>query len=370
MSLSNRARVWGLFLFVITALQGMAAMAPLGNYTNDLTQLSSFSELSGTFNESFKVEELTYTLNWTANVNAAGKVTGKGTLEVNGKHDWYTVDLLADYSLTGTVSKSGAATRMSLNLKMTGKGQVSEHSATFKSTLALVGEVTVNGEERDFVGTCSGSTTAKGSWGSKTVKLPKTNVTLELPDTTSLNVVLSNLITDANGKVSGTGALLLLTKYNSKPVKREIACAVTGSYNPKSGVAALTLKGTKATNSVGANLKFTGIFLTGNTNDLHHFSGKMLGQTYEIKPPKISQQPAGISATVGSVATFKVTATGNGILEYQWLKNGEEIEGETSSTLTVSNVQLADNGGNYCAVVSNGGGVGKLASNVAVLKVK
>ena len=77
----------------------------------------------------------------------------------------------------------------------------------------------------------------------------------------------------------------------------------------------------------------------------------------------------GISAKVGSVATFKVTATGNGILEYQWLKNGEEIEGETSSTLTVSNVQ-ADNGGNYCAVVSHGGGVGKLASNVAVLKVK
>jgi hypothetical protein len=70
--------------------------------------------------------------------------------------------------------------------------------------------------------------------------------------------------------------------------------------------------------------------------------------------PAISQQPAEQSASAGQTANFSVTATG-GFLTYQWQKDGVAILRATASTLSLRNVQTADQG-SYTVVVTTGAG--------------
>src|SRR5579859_1465763 len=77
--------------------------------------------------------------------------------------------------------------------------------------------------------------------------------------------------------------------------------------------------------------------------------------------PSITTQPQSQSVLLGSNATFSVVATGTAPLSYQWslnqtnLVNSTHISGATASTLTVSNLVLAD-AGSYQVVVSNNHG--------------
>ncbi len=75
-------------------------------------------------------------------------------------------------------------------------------------------------------------------------------------------------------------------------------------------------------------------------------------------PPSITSQPASQTRVAGTTATFSVTATGDQPLSYQWLFNGTNLTdggnlfGSATSTLTITNVNLAS-AGNYSVVVSN-----------------
>lgn len=71
--------------------------------------------------------------------------------------------------------------------------------------------------------------------------------------------------------------------------------------------------------------------------------------------PLITVPPQNLAVPAGSNATFTVTATGSGTLTYQWLFNGTNLPGATSSSLTLVNVQPA-NAGNYSVRVSNANG--------------
>lgn len=73
---------------------------------------------------------------------------------------------------------------------------------------------------------------------------------------------------------------------------------------------------------------------------------------YVIGPPFIAKQPQTQTATVGDTVTFSVDATGTPQLTYQWQFNGAPIAGATGSSLTLTNVQLA-NAGAYAVVVTN-----------------
>ena len=69
-------------------------------------------------------------------------------------------------------------------------------------------------------------------------------------------------------------------------------------------------------------------------------------------PPAITAQPASGTNTVGSTATFSVTATGSATLRYQWQKNGVNITDATNATLTLNNVQTSS-AGTYSVAVTN-----------------
>ncbi len=71
--------------------------------------------------------------------------------------------------------------------------------------------------------------------------------------------------------------------------------------------------------------------------------------------PTITSQSTKQTVNAGQTATFSVTATGTGPLEYQWFKNGVAIPGATSPTYS-STVTGSDNGAVYTVSVTNEGG--------------
>lgn len=82
--------------------------------------------------------------------------------------------------------------------------------------------------------------------------------------------------------------------------------------------------------------------------------------------PQISEHPVTQSACAGSSTTLHVTATGTPAPTYQWRKNGADISGATSSSITFNPV-AASNEGNYTVVVTNS--CGTQISNAATLTV-
>jgi hypothetical protein len=82
-------------------------------------------------------------------------------------------------------------------------------------------------------------------------------------------------------------------------------------------------------------------------------------------PPLIISQPASLTVTQGSTATFSVIATGSS-LAYQWRFNGTAISGATGSALILSNA-IPAMAGNYSAVLSNASAT--ITSAVASLSV-
>jgi hypothetical protein len=83
-------------------------------------------------------------------------------------------------------------------------------------------------------------------------------------------------------------------------------------------------------------------------------------------PPVITSQPANQAVPAGSSATFSVTATGIGVLAYQWKFDGTNISGATNATLTLTNLHPSQ-AGNYTVSVSDSGG--SITSSNATLTV-
>lgn len=84
-------------------------------------------------------------------------------------------------------------------------------------------------------------------------------------------------------------------------------------------------------------------------------------------PPSIAQQPASTLVSVGTPATFTVSASGEPPLAYQWQRGGVDIAGATSTSYVLSAAQLTDNGARFRVVVSNA--IGSVTSTEAVLAV-
>lgn len=80
----------------------------------------------------------------------------------------------------------------------------------------------------------------------------------------------------------------------------------------------------------------------------------------------ITTQPTPQTALLGGSATFSVVAAGVPAPTYQWRLNGVAIPGATSSSVTLNNLRLADNGTVTVAVTNSGG---TIVSNGAALTV-
>jgi uncharacterized repeat protein (TIGR03803 family) len=92
--------------------------------------------------------------------------------------------------------------------------------------------------------------------------------------------------------------------------------------------------------------------------------GTVFGQI--LTPPTITTQPANLTVSAGTPATFTVLAGGTPPLSYQWTFNNTNIVGATNAILNLVNVQPS-NGGVYALLVSNA--YGAIVSSNALLTV-
>ena len=102
----------------------------------------------------------------------------------------------------------------------------------------------------------------------------------------------------------------------------------------------------------------------GDTNEGSRVAFYMLDRSHA---PSITNQPSPMTVTVGSNATFTVSAAGNGPLRYQWrLNETNTLAGATNTVLSLTNVQGSQAGG-YSVVVRDN--LGAVTSVVATLTV-
>ncbi len=90
----------------------------------------------------------------------------------------------------------------------------------------------------------------------------------------------------------------------------------------------------------------------GDTASAYFMSAKIYGaEDPAVNPPEFTNQPADQFAGVGQPVSFQVSVFGED-LSYAWYRDGEPIEGATTSTLTIPNATAEDQGA-YSVAVSN-----------------
>lgn len=104
--------------------------------------------------------------------------------------------------------------------------------------------------------------------------------------------------------------------------------------------------------------------LTGEKGPIYTYTINVTGAA--TSGPSFGTQPATQTVTAGGTATFTVTVTGSPTPTLQWRKNGTNLAGKTSATLTISNVSSADAGNYDCRAISS---AGTATSSVATLTV-
>jgi len=145
---------------------------------------------------------------------------------------------------------------------------------------------------------------------------------------------------------TGTGTL----SYQWKKDGNTIGGATSASYTTPATV----------TSDNGASFTVTVTGISGNV------TSNAATLTVNV-PPSIITQPASKTVSTGQTATFSVSATGTGILTYQWKKGVTPISGATSSSYTTPATTTADSGAQFSVTVTNR--VGNITSNAATLTV-
>jgi hypothetical protein len=84
-------------------------------------------------------------------------------------------------------------------------------------------------------------------------------------------------------------------------------------------------------------------------------SGAVLTVSGAASAPAFTTQPLSSAIFVGGSVSFIAVASGSPTPSYQWQKGGVNIVGATSSTLTISNAQLAA-AGSYAVIATNAAG--------------
>ncbi len=129
--------------------------------------------------------------------------------------------------------------------------------------------------------------------------------------------------------------------------------------------------GTVVRSSFATNLPGDALSLeTGHDGNLFYLS-RSNRALYKIiyttnTTPAITSHPSSLSVSQGQAATFRVSATGTGPLNYQWQKNSVNIAGATGATYAIASTVSTDAGA-YRVVVTNA--TGSATSNAANLTI-
>ena len=303
------------------------------------------------------------------------------------------VTTIAGLALTpGTANGSGSAARFRVpaNVALDAEGNLwvsdSENHTIRRShfpprfSAHPAAQVVIPGVTANFSATAASSLTATYQWRKDGVAIPGATTTA----LTVANVQVANLgaytvvATTAAGSITSNAAALSFAaapSFTTQPASQTAAVSAAATFTASATGAGLityqwlkdggAIPGATTTtltipNVQAANLG-TYAIIASNGSGPTVSNPATLGFT---QPPSFTTQPASQSVAAGATATFTASATGTGLITYQWLKDGSSIPGATTTTLTIANVQTA-NLGNYVLIASNAGG--PATSNPATL---
>jgi FG-GAP-like repeat/Immunoglobulin domain/IPT/TIG domain/Immunoglobulin I-set domain len=234
-------------------------------------------------------------------------------------------------------------------------------------------QTVASGNDVMFSTTPSGSSSFSYQWWHEVTEivwatsqtLTLTNV--QLGDAGIYYVVVTNL----QGSVTSSNAVLTVTNQSPhitvQPQGRNVLAGSNVIFSVSVG-GSLPLSYQWQFNSVdimdATNTSYT-LFNTQTTNSGSYsvFVTNVYGSTTSSnavltvtnQPPFISAQPQNRFVRLGSNTLFTVSAGGSGLLVYQWKLNDTNIDGATSSSLVLTNVQPV-NVGIYSVQVTNAAG--------------
>lgn len=148
-----------------------------------------------------------------------------------------------------------------------------------------------------------------------------------------------------NASATGTAPLGYQWWFNGHPIAGAIASTLTRT---------------------NAQLSDAGTYHVVVINDAGYAVSQPARVTLNL-PPAITSHPVSLSVAQGGNATNRVTATGTGVLRYQWQLNGGDVPGATNATLIITNAQI-ENEGDYTALVTDD--IATVSSAVARLTVR
>ncbi len=235
-------------------------------------------------------------------------------------------------------------------------------------TALPVGATILAGSNVTFSVTASGTAPLTYQWLKNNVKISgATSATLALANVTIADAAnYSVTVTNAVGSTTSAAATLTVLAppaITSQPTNTTVAQGSNVSFTvTASGTAPLTYQWLKNSAPISGATSNVLTLTAVTTNDAASYSvlvtnivGFIASSSATLTvlvPPTIVTQPASVTAVAGSNVSITITASGSGTLTYQWLKNGVNISGATSATLTIVNISTTD-AANYSVVVGN-----------------
>jgi hypothetical protein len=306
--------------------------------------------------------------------------TGLGTLT----YQWFKngVAVSGATSASLTVSNATAADNGNYTVDVTGTcGTVTSNAATLTVTVVSAPSITSHPAS---AAQCAGtdatfSVTASVTAGSMSYQWKKNGV--NIAGATSSSLSLSNIlgsdaanytvdVTGLGGTTTSNAATLTVNAGPSivnQPLNQFRNAGQNALFKviPGTGVTAYTWKKNGTTLNNGGKIsgaRSSELFISNISNsDAADYSVELTfgscgtSTSNEANLAVLSSQPTPTVKCAGQNATFSVgVASGSASISYQWSKNGVDISGETSSSLTLSNVSGSDNG-NYSVAISAGG---------------
>ena len=201
--------------------------------------------------------------------------------------------------------------------------------------------------------------------------------TLTLPDL-CINDSGNYTVTITNPVGSVTSSVVNLSVYYiyNQPTGGNALAGSSFTFNVGAQGTALTYQwqenGFNISNATSANLTLTNVTLSDAGNyavvvtNYYGSETSSVAALYVGYAPFITQQPTSTTNAFGGTAIFSCGATGPLPMNYQWLQNNTGLPGQTSATLTLTNLQL-QTVGNYQVIVGNT--FGSITSSVAILHI-
>jgi hypothetical protein len=187
---------------------------------------------------------------------------------------------------------------------------------------------------------------------------------------TSLTVnppVISSVSVNPTSVTGGTGSTGTVTLGSAAPT----GGAVVTLTSSNTAAATVPVSVTVAADATSATFPITTLSVGTTTQVIitATYGVSQANTSISVLPgaPIILTQPSNTTTNVGQTATFSVVATGADPLLYQWLKNGGNIDGATSSTYTTPATVVGDDGATFDVVVTNA--LGSIESNSGTLNV-